>query len=79
MQRTRDFASGLVNVYGAGNVHALRKLKCDGLDTVGVWGSNPHAPTNFLISQISQDAEIGHPYGLFWKFADVKAYEGSRT
>src|SRR5258705_13254479 len=34
--------------YGAKNVYALYAALGPRLDTVGVWGSNPHAPTNFL-------------------------------
>ena len=37
-----------VNVYGLRNDYALHVASCDGVDTVGVWGSNPHAPTNFI-------------------------------
>ena len=32
--------------YGAKNVYALCAVLGPRLDTVGVWGSNPHAPTN---------------------------------
>ena len=35
-----------INVYGDKNDYALLDLSRDGVDTVGVWGSNPHAPTN---------------------------------
>ena len=38
--------SPLINVYGDKNDYALRDLSRDGVDTVGVCGSNPHAPTN---------------------------------
>jgi hypothetical protein len=37
-----------VNVYGHRNDYALPAATCDGVDTVGVWGSNPHAPTIFF-------------------------------
>ena len=40
--------AALVNVYRLGNDYALHVASCDGVDTVGVWGSNPHAPTNFI-------------------------------
>ena len=45
MQRKRDFSSSLVNVYADKNDYALGDLSRDGVDTVGVCGSNPHAPT----------------------------------
>ena len=32
--------------YGAKNVYALYAVLRPRIDTVGVWGSNPHAPTN---------------------------------
>ena len=35
-----------VNVYRLRNDYALYEVRSDGVDTVGVWGSNPHAPTN---------------------------------
>ncbi|MCA1602710.1 MAG: hypothetical protein LC776_14065 [Acidobacteria bacterium] len=34
-----------VNVYRLKNAYALYEVTSDGVDTVGVWGSNPHAPT----------------------------------
>jgi len=40
--------AALVNVYGDRKNYALYELAGDGVDTVGVWGSNPHAPTIFL-------------------------------
>jgi hypothetical protein len=40
--------SRLGQVYGARNDYALSEVTRDVLDTVGVWGSNPHAPTNCL-------------------------------
>jgi hypothetical protein len=46
MQRKRDFSNLLINVYGDKNDYALWGLSRDGVDTVGVCGSNPHAPTN---------------------------------
>jgi len=33
---------------GLGNGYALYEVTSDGVDTVGVWGSNPHAPTIFF-------------------------------
>ena len=38
--------TAFVNVYGDRNDYALSEMTRDGVDTVGVWGSNPHAPTN---------------------------------
>ena len=37
--------TAFVNVYGDRNDYALSEMTRDGVDTVGVWGSNPHAPT----------------------------------
>ena len=34
-----------VNVYRLKNDYAVYEATKDGVDTVGVWGSNPHAPT----------------------------------
>ena len=34
-----------VDVYRLRNEYALHVVTGDGVDTVGVWGSNPHAPT----------------------------------
>jgi hypothetical protein len=48
MQCKRDFSSPDVDVYGNKNDYALSDLSRDGVDTVGVCGSNPHAPTNKL-------------------------------
>jgi hypothetical protein len=36
-----------VHVYRPGNDGALYEVTGDGVDTVGVWGSNSHAPTIF--------------------------------
>jgi len=35
-----------VNVYRLWNDNGLYEVTKYDLDTVGVWGSNPHAPTN---------------------------------
>ena len=35
-----------VSVYRLKNDYVIHAVSCDGVDTVGVWGSNPHAPTN---------------------------------
>jgi hypothetical protein len=43
--------TAFVNVYGDKNDCALCEVTRVGVDTVGVWGSNPHAPTN-IIQQI---------------------------
>ena len=48
MQRKSDFSSELVDVYGDKTDYALSDLSTDGVDIVGVCGSNPHAPTNTL-------------------------------
>jgi hypothetical protein len=40
--------AALVNVYRVRKHYALLDVIRDGVDTVGVWGSNPHAPTNPL-------------------------------
>jgi hypothetical protein len=37
-----------VNVHRLENDYALYVVTSDGVDTVGVWGSNPHAPTIFI-------------------------------
>jgi hypothetical protein len=37
-----------VNVYRLRNDYALYEVSGDGVDTVGVWGSNPHAPIIFI-------------------------------
>ena len=37
--------AALVYVYRVKTEYALFELAGDGVDTVGVWGSNPHAPT----------------------------------
>ncbi|MDX6445650.1 MAG: hypothetical protein QOH71_2724 [Blastocatellia bacterium] len=47
-----DFSSRQGMFYGAKNVYALYAVLCPRLDTVGVWGSNPHAPT-IIISRVS--------------------------
>jgi hypothetical protein len=54
--------AGQVNVYGLGNDYALYEVTGGGVDTVGVWGSNPHAPTNidlspFLIALIGSSSK----------------------
>src|SRR5216683_2755227 len=46
IQRIRDFSSRDVNFYAAKNDYALYVLVGPRIDTVGVWGSNPLAPTN---------------------------------
>ena len=48
VQRKSDFSGPLVDVYGNRNEYALSNLSSDGVDTVGVCGSNPHAPTNSI-------------------------------
>jgi len=48
MQRKSDFSSRIVNVWRVGNDYALSAVTWDGVDTVGVCGSNPHAPTIFI-------------------------------
>jgi len=40
--------AGLVNVCRGRRDYALFEVTSDGVDTVGVWGSNPHAPTNLF-------------------------------
>jgi hypothetical protein len=40
--------ASLVNVYRVRKDYVLSEVTRDGVDTVGVWGSNPHAPTNAL-------------------------------
>jgi hypothetical protein len=46
--RGRDFSNRFGCVYGDRNDYALYEVTSDGVDTVGIWGSNPHAPTNTL-------------------------------
>ena len=38
--------TAVVNVCGLKNDYALYEATGDGVDSVGVWGSNPHAPTS---------------------------------
>ena len=40
--------AALVNVCRGVRDYSLSKVIGDGVDTVGVWGSNPHAPTNLF-------------------------------
>jgi hypothetical protein len=47
IQCERDFSSRWLS-YGPGNDYALDEMTGDGADTVGVWRSNPHAPTILL-------------------------------
>ena len=44
IQRIRDFSSRDVNFYAAKADYALYAVLGPRLDTVGVWGSNPHVP-----------------------------------
>src|SRR5258705_1101431 len=48
IQRIRDFSSREINFYAAKADYALCVAVGPRIDTVGGWGSNPHAPTNFL-------------------------------
>ena len=48
IQRIRDFSSREINFYAAKADYALYVAVGPRLDTVGVWGSNPHAPTNLF-------------------------------
>ena len=48
IQRGRNFSSCFDQVYGDRNGYAFCEVTGDGVDTVGVWGSNPHAPTIFI-------------------------------
>ena len=43
-----------VNVYGLRNEYALYEVTSDGVYTVGVWGSNPHAPTIFMSKPLNE-------------------------
>ena len=45
MQRERDFSNRFSCVYGPRKNYALYEVTRLFFDTVGVWGSNPHAPT----------------------------------
>ncbi|SRR6266404_2009365 len=47
IQRERDFSSRFVEFRSVRNDYALYVV-LNAVDTVGVWGSNPHAPTNPL-------------------------------
>jgi hypothetical protein len=40
--------TAFVNVYDDRKDYALSEMTRNGVDTVGVWGSNPHAPTIFI-------------------------------
>jgi len=40
--------AAIVDVHRLMPNYALYGVASDGLDTVGVWGSNPHAPTIFI-------------------------------
>jgi hypothetical protein len=46
IQRIRDFSSREIHFYAVKADYALYAASGPRLDTVGVWGSNPHAPTN---------------------------------
>ncbi len=48
IERIRDFSSRDVSFYAAKNDYALYAAVGPRIDTVGVWGSNPHAPTIFI-------------------------------
>ncbi len=43
------------NVYGLRNDYAFYEVTSDGVDTVGVWGSNPHASTIFMSKPLLPD------------------------
>jgi len=45
IQRIRDFSSRGISFYAAKADYALYGAVGPRIDTVGVWGSNPHAPT----------------------------------
>jgi hypothetical protein len=47
-QPKRDCSNRISNLYGVKKDYGLSEMTGDDVDTVGVWGSNPHAPTNFL-------------------------------
>ncbi len=53
--------AALVSVYRVRKNYALCEVTSDGVDTVGVWGSNPHAPIN----RINNFAEGGPSWPLF--------------
>jgi hypothetical protein len=48
IQRIRDFSSREICFYAVKVDYALYVAVGLRIVTVGVWGSNPHAPTNFL-------------------------------
>jgi hypothetical protein len=48
IQRIRDFSSREICFYAVKADYALYAALGPRLDTVGVWGSNPHAPTNLF-------------------------------
>jgi hypothetical protein len=45
--------AALVNIQRVSKDCALSEVTGDGLDTVGVWGSNPHAPTIFIYQPVN--------------------------
>ena len=56
IQRVRDFSNRFGQVHGARNDYALSVVTWDGVDTVGVCGSNPHAPGIFYLSKVPRGA-----------------------
>jgi len=65
IQRIRDFSSRDVSFYAAKNDYALYASLGPRIDTVEVWGSNPHAPTKHPHSdqEVSAIALVEHYLG----------------
>ncbi len=43
---------------GLGTLYALYEVSGDSVDTVGVWGSNPHAPTIFISRPVDESTPL---------------------
>ena len=54
IQRIRDFSSREISFYAVKADYALYVAVGPRIDTVGVWGSNPHAPT-ISINNLAHD------------------------
>ena len=58
IQRIRHFSSRDISFYAAKADYALYVAVGPRIDTVGVWGSNPHAPTNALNNLAAQHSSV---------------------
>ncbi|HBB89258.1 MAG TPA: hypothetical protein DC047_16765 [Blastocatellia bacterium] len=48
-----------------GKITRFYEVTSDGVDTVGVWGSNPHAPTIFISTRLNELTISYHAYVRF--------------